>query len=333
MKYLILIRQEKMNKCFALLLLIATCYDLAFGELALGGNICARYQSRKVGEKGCTYNCKQKALQPQCQVGVKGCSWTCVTKPPKPGTFQCLAYPATPNKCIPGETVSACGTTCTCSQQPQCKVGVDGCEWNCVTAHPPPGTFQCLAYPATPDQCYPGETVSVCGTTCTCSQQPQCKVGVDGCEWNCVTAVPPPGTFQCLAYPDTPAKCYPGQTASLCGTTCTCSQQPQCTVGVDGCEWNCVTAVPPPGTFQCLAYPDTPAKCYPGQIASICGTTCTCSKQLECKVGVDGCSWDCITSSPSDGVAVCDALPGTPDMCYPGQSETVCATTCTCNKS
>ncbi|XP_037043620.1 multiple epidermal growth factor-like domains protein 11 isoform X2 [Bradysia coprophila] len=163
---------------------------------------------------------------------------------------------------------------CETSNAETCKVGEDGCTWDC--RGPPPGAITCLAAIATPETCVVGSSTSLCGTTCTCnkSKAETCKVGEDGCTWDC--RGPPPGTITCLAAIATPETCAVGSSTSLCGTTCTCKQQEKCKVG-ENCQWNCVTMHSDPDIVQCAAVPNTPSECYIGETSSMCGTTCTCT--------------------------------------------------------
>ncbi|XP_037034293.1 keratin-associated protein 10-7-like isoform X2 [Bradysia coprophila] len=168
----------------------------------------------------------------KCDVGVDGCLWTCKQATLAPGQATCMAIPATPKSCEIGSSVSICGTTCTCSQAPTCKIGENGCSWNCKSAPLKPGQATCLALPIKPETCVVGSSVTTCGTTCTCSQAPTCKIGENGCSWNCKSAPLKPGQATCLALPIQPETCVVGSSVTRCGTTCTCSaSSPRCSCG------------------------------------------------------------------------------------------------------
>ncbi|KAG4076595.1 hypothetical protein HA402_001882 [Bradysia odoriphaga] len=163
---------------------------------------------------------------------------------------------------------------CEASSAETCTVGEDGCTWDCQG--PPPGAITCLALLVTPETCVVGSSASLCGTTCTCNKAKTCKVGENGCSWDCRSIPTKPGQVQCAAVPTLSDTCTVGSVTSLCATTCTCKQQEKCKVG-ENCHWNCVTMPSNPDMVQCAALPNTPSECYIGEISSMCGTSCTCT--------------------------------------------------------
>ncbi|XP_037038731.1 keratin-associated protein 10-7-like [Bradysia coprophila] len=168
---------------------------------------------------------------------------------------------------------------CATAQAETCDVGVDGCSWTCKKVPPPPGQMSCMAIPATPQSCEIGSSETSCGTTCTCSKADEtCKVGENGCSWNCEKDPLETGQITCLAIPATPENCVVGSSESSCGTTCTCSKAETCKVGENGCSWNCERDQLEPGQMTCLAIPAAPENCVVGSSESSCGTTCACCK-------------------------------------------------------